>query len=265
MKAAQKKNRENKASLYENIYTVAGYILSNQEDLDEYVNNAEEAIAYFKASPEERRLAVEAFNDALDPEFDVESYVKSYMINIGKNRDYINYVLTYALFIASIDGNIHYDAKERLVNIGKALGSSQAALKRLFKSNGAEARFARGFAGTESQSSSKSKASGTAKKSSQRKTDSEQRAGSDSGASQGARSGGQNNSLIQQALEILGLTEQANIDDIKRAYKKQMLKYHPDRLAAQNLSEDMIAIYTDKTKAIQGAFDYLKKLYSAYV
>ena len=102
IKAVQKKNRENKASLYENIYTVAGYILANQEDLTEYIQNAEDVITYFKASKEERRLAVEAFNYALDPEFNVDEFVENYLLYIGKNRDYINYVLTYALIIATV-------------------------------------------------------------------------------------------------------------------------------------------------------------------
>lgn len=257
LRAVQKKNRENKASLYENIYTVAGFILANQEDLAPYVKNAEDVISYFKASKEERRLAVEAFNTALDPDFNVEEFIFSYTTNIGKNRDYINYVLTYALYIATVDENIHYDAKDRLVAIGKALGSSQAALKRLFKSNGAEARFAREFENAKAEDLSKSRAvagSGENKDSAKGSENTRQSSSSKSSSSK-----------MAEALEILLLDSSATFDDIRKAHKKLMLKYHPDRLAAQGLTEDMIAIYTDKAKAIQAAFEYLKKLYSDYV
>ena len=76
------------------------------------------------------------------------------------------------------------------------------------------------------------------------------------------RSSASNKDKTQEALEILGLDKNATFDDVKKAHKKMMLKYHPDRLAAQGLPEDMITIYTEKAKAVQVAFDYLKKLYS---
>ena len=253
IKAVQKKNRENKASLYENIYTVAGYILANVEDLEVYVENAEDVIAHFKASKEERVLAVEAFNMALNPEFNVDEFIADYLLYIGKNRDYISYVLNYALMIATYEDNILDEVRERLNYIGKALGASQAALKRLFKSNGAEARFARDF---ENEQYERLSGDGSSAKSSGK--------GKGRRSSGNANSGAKRGSKTQEALEILQLTSKATLDDIKKAYKKVMLKYHPDRLAAQNLSEDMVAIYTDKAKAIQGAFDYLKKLYSDY-
>lgn len=259
IKAVQKKNRENKASLYENIYTVAGYILANQEDLSEYIQNAEDVISYFKASKEERRLAVEAFNYALDPEFDVEEFVSNYLLYIGKNRDYINYVLTYALIIATVDDNIHYDAKDRLVAIGKAMGSSMAALKRLFKSNGAEARFAREF---EKQSEENLSESTSVSSFQSESSSSDNKKSKKSSSSSYNHTGAEKTS---EALDILQLNDSATFDDIKKAHKKLMLKYHPDRLASQGLSEDMIAIYTDKAKAIQAAFDYLKKLYNEVV
>lgn len=185
--------------------------------------------------------------------------MENYLLYIGKNRDYINYVLTYALIIATVDDNIHYDAKDRLVAIGKAMGSSMAALKRLFKSNGAEARFAREFEkqSQENLSDSTSVSSFESKNSSSGKKKSKK-----SSSSSYNHTGAEKTS---EALDILQLDVSATFDDIKKAYKKLMLKYHPDRLASQGLSEDMVAIYTDKAKAIQAAFDYLKKLYSEVI
>ncbi len=70
---------------------------------------------------------------------------------------------------------------------------------------------------------------------------------------------------VAQALSILGLDSNATFDDVKRAHKKMMFQYHPDRLAAQNLSPDMVEIYTDTAKSVQAAYDYLKKIYSDYI
>ena len=114
MKKTQKRNREDKVSLYENIYTVAGYCLATQQDLGVYIKNAEEVIAHFKVSSEVRAVAVEAFNRALDRSFDFDSFVNSYKTNIGKNRDYMKYVLTYAYLIASVDGEMNYEVKDQI-------------------------------------------------------------------------------------------------------------------------------------------------------
>lgn len=288
-KKTQKKNREDKVSLYENIYTVAGYCLATQQDLGVYIKNAEEVIAHFKVSKEVRAIAVEAFNRALDSSFGFESFVLSYKNNIGTNRDYMKYVLTYAYLIASVDGEINYEVKDRLVAIATAMGSTKAALKRLFQSKGAEARFAKEFDDDKSKSGSEntkseqsssthqnynrsdanssgsyssSNSSENSSSSNRNSNDSYSNSGSNSRSSSGA-SGSQDKTA--QALGILGLDSNATFDDVKRAHKKMMFKYHPDRLAAQNLSPDMVAIYTDTAKSVQAAYDYLKKIYSDYI
>lgn len=267
LKATQKRNRMDKSSLYENIYTVAGFILSNQVDLSAYSKNAEEVISYFKCTLEERRIAVEAFNNALAPDFDASVFVEDYLTNYGKTRDYIEYVLTYAYMIATIDDNIDYLAKDRLADIGLAMGASKACLKRLFKSNAAEAKFAREFEKNEKEKLDKEKS----KKTSSKNTDSKSQDNSYKNTDNNSRDNSnkeQNDSYsfkhtdkTSEALDILGVDDNATFEDIKKAYKRLMIKFHPDKLASQGLPEDMMAIYTDKAKSIQGAFEHLKKLF----
>jgi hypothetical protein len=48
-------------------------------------------------------------------------------------------------------------------------------------------------------------------------------------------------------------------NEIKRAYRKLMSQYHPDKLTGQGLPDDMIAMATEKTKEIQLAYDLIQK------
>ena len=47
--------------------------------------------------------------------------------------------------------------------------------------------------------------------------------------------------------------------EVKRAYRKLMSKYHPDKLMGQGLPEDMIKVATEQAKDIQLAYDLVSK------
>lgn len=66
-------------------------------------------------------------------------------------------------------------------------------------------------------------------------------------------------SMIDDAYKALGITKNQTDQEIKRAYRKLMSQYHPDKLIGQGLPEDMIAVATEKAKEIQGAYDLIKE------
>ena len=64
---------------------------------------------------------------------------------------------------------------------------------------------------------------------------------------------------LDDAYKALGVTKDSTEQEIKRAYRKQMSQYHPDKLIGQGLPEDMIAMATEQAKEIQLAYDLIKK------
>lgn len=66
-------------------------------------------------------------------------------------------------------------------------------------------------------------------------------------------------SAIEDAYKALGVTKDNSDQEIKRAYRKLMSQYHPDKLIGQGLPEDMIAVATEQAKEIQVAYDLIKK------
>jgi len=61
------------------------------------------------------------------------------------------------------------------------------------------------------------------------------------------------------AYEALGVSAEASDADIKKAYRKLMSQYHPDKLMGQGLPEDMIKAATERSQEIQAAYDLITK------
>lgn len=62
---------------------------------------------------------------------------------------------------------------------------------------------------------------------------------------------------LQQAYGVLGVDEQASMQDIKRAYRKLMSQHHPDKLVSKGLPQQMIEVAKQKTQEIQSAYDFI--------
>ena len=58
---------------------------------------------------------------------------------------------------------------------------------------------------------------------------------------------------------VLGLTHDADQDAIKKAYRRLAAENHPDRLIARGVPEEFIEIATEKLKAINAAYEKLRR------
>jgi DnaJ like chaperone protein len=64
---------------------------------------------------------------------------------------------------------------------------------------------------------------------------------------------------LDDAYATLGLTSVASESELKSAYRKLMHENHPDRLAAKGLPESMRAMAEERARAINVAYDLIKK------
>lgn len=64
----------------------------------------------------------------------------------------------------------------------------------------------------------------------------------------------------QQYYEVLGLQPGASMEEIKRAYRKLSMKYHPDKVG--HLGEEFKKVAEEKMKEINVAYQYLKKKFN---
>ncbi len=66
-------------------------------------------------------------------------------------------------------------------------------------------------------------------------------------------------SALEDAYKALGVSSDSTDAEIKRAYRRLMSQYHPDKLIGQGVPEDMIAMATEQAQEIQLAQDLIKK------
>ncbi len=62
-----------------------------------------------------------------------------------------------------------------------------------------------------------------------------------------------------KAYQVLGVTPEASVDEIKNAYKKLVNQYHPDRLMAKGIPEDFIQLANEKMIEINAAYEQIRK------
>jgi DnaJ like chaperone protein len=63
---------------------------------------------------------------------------------------------------------------------------------------------------------------------------------------------------LHQSYAALGLKTDASTQEIKRAYRKLVSQYHPDKLVSQGLPEEMMEMSKNRVREINAAYDKIK-------
>lgn len=69
--------------------------------------------------------------------------------------------------------------------------------------------------------------------------------------------------LVKKYCKVLDVDENANMTDIKKAYRKLVKEYHPDKLASESMPKEYEDFANKKIIEINEAYEYLKKIKEA--
>ncbi len=72
-------------------------------------------------------------------------------------------------------------------------------------------------------------------------------------------SGQSQQSLLEEAYGVLGVSPSATDAEVKKAWRKLMSHHHPDKLVSKGLPEEMLQLAKEKTQEIQSAYDRIRK------
>ncbi|MGB5324315.1 MAG: co-chaperone DjlA [Pseudomonadales bacterium] len=68
-----------------------------------------------------------------------------------------------------------------------------------------------------------------------------------------------NADAVSKAYQALGVHASASDKEVKRAYRKLVSQYHPDKMIAKGVPEDMLAMATEKTQEIHASYEVIEK------
>ncbi len=207
-------------------FPLMGYLAKVDGRVSEQeVQATEQLMASMRLSPEQRKEAIHLFKGGAQSEFNPEPLVSHFLTVCGQYIDIKQILLAYLIAIALADGTVHDAEKQALQKIAAQLGFSAFLFERMLKAAEAQQRFRGGYY--------RSRAGGT-----QAPNAAEELTG---------------------AYQALGLEPSATDSELKKAYRKLMSQYHPDKLAGQGIPDEMIKVATERSQEIQAAYDVVKK------
>ena len=175
-----------------------------------------------------RREAQESFRQGKDPAYPLEQELASFRRTCRGQMDLLRVFMEIQMQAAFANGSLTGQQRARLLEVAELLGFSRWELEQFLAMAEAELRFAH-----HRQQSSRSQQAGWTPPPSRDR--------------------------LQDAYTLLGVAASASDNEVKKAYRKQMSKHHPDKLASQGLPPEMLNMAKEKTQEIQQAWELIKQ------
>lgn len=176
-----------------------------------------------------RREAQDSFRQGKEASFPLTDTLSTFRHACRGQMDLLRVFMEMQLQAAFADGALQGEQRVRLLEVAELLGFSRWELEQLLAMAEAEFSFGR-----------------------HRQQRQEQR-------QQGSFRAPPTRDQLQDAYTLLGVSSEASDSEVKKAYRKQMSKHHPDKLAAQGLPPEMQKMAKEKAQEIQQAWELIKQ------
>jgi len=217
------------ATFFTAAYSIMGYVAKADGRVSEReIAVVEGIIARMALSPEMRKAAIDVFNQGKSQTFALEQVIEDLNRACQRQRMLKLMFIEMLLQVAYADGVPDAAEQQMLTRIRRQVGISQASFAHVER-----------LVSLRQQHTRQSGSYGDSRR----------------------PTGGQPTraSRLSQAYSVLGITPQASDSDVKRAYRKLLSRHHPDKLAAQQVPEEMMRLAAEKTHEIRSAYETVLK------
>ncbi len=216
-------------SFFEALFSSLGHLSkADGKVTDNEIRMVESLMQRMDITGEERQRAIRFFNQGKQSDFDLELALQSFVKYSVVRQDLRLMFMEIIVEAAYSSGTVSQQEHAVLLRIARALRIPGQLFAAMMQARGAPA----GAYGQGSYSQSRSYR-----------------------ASSGNTSG-----TLDQAYAQLGLTRKASDSDIKKAYRKLVSQYHPDKLVSRGLPEEMMNIAKTRVREINTAYDQIKQV-----
>lgn len=205
------------------VFTLLGHLAKADGRIsEEEIKQTENFMGQMGLTAEHRREAIRLFQEGARPDFDPDATVREFKAVCGRQPNLVRMLLVYLLNVAMADGKIDAAEEAVLRRIARGLGIATTLFDQLIRMMRAQDSFSSqsGYSGASAQPSP---------------------------------------NQLEMAYQALGVSSTASDAQIKKAYRKLMSQYHPDKLTGQGMPEDMVKSATERSQEIQMAYDLIKK------
>ena len=207
------------ATFFESTFAVMGHLAKADGIVKPIeIQAAEQIMLKLGLTGDKRQQAIEAFNLGKSETFDLQAQLQGLIVDCMRKPSLIQMFLEIQIVAATADGEVSNAEKQILYQIGTAFRIPNNRIDSLVEMVIAQQSFHRSGGGYTS-------ATGPS---------------------------------ISQAYTVLGISESASKQEIKRAYRKLMSQHHPDKLVAKGMPEEMVKVATEKSQEIQAAYEMIK-------
>ena len=211
-------------ALFSAVFSIMGHLAKADGRVSEQeIGQAEAIMSRMQLNDEQRRRAQEAFRQGKDDDFPLDRTVAEFRQRIRRRRHLVVVFLELLLQTALADGELHAEEERILFRVAAGLGVPESQFRQILNMVLAQARFG------------------------------------GAGAAGAGGAAGPSRPSLGEAYQVLGVTEDASDQEVKKAYRRLMSEHHPDKLAARGVPEEMIRMATDKTAEISKAYDMIKE------
>lgn len=216
--------RERKqGAFFATTFSVMGYLAKVDGRITEReIELAERVMTRMELNQEMRDLAIQLFNEGKQPGFAIDDVLEQFRRLCRRNYMLVWMFIEIQMAAAYADGEPNPAERNLLIHICGRLGIAEQDFARLEQMIRAERHYGGTYRDT------------------------------------GRRTTPVRTSL-NDAYALLNITPEADVDAIKKSYRRMMNQHHPDKLVAKGLPEEMMKLASQKTHEIKTAYEQIRR------
>ncbi|MBW2674504.1 MAG: co-chaperone DjlA [Deltaproteobacteria bacterium] len=209
-------------------FTATFSVMGHLAKADGRVSNEEIAavrkiMTHMRLTAEQQQTAINLFDEGKRPDFPLDDILEQFRRECHRRSTLTQMFLEILLGAAMADGKIHDSELRILYHVCERVGYPREQFERIVRMMQAG-----------------------------------QKAGGTTGFDR-AYGGAADNARLKDAYGVLGLSEKAPDEDVKKSYRRLMTQYHPDKLVSKGLPDEMMQFATEKTRNIKAAYELIRE------